>query len=520
MSFDEILSFLRPDLHSIQAAFAVVMLALTAWTLIALLVYAKPKAWESKWKSRADSGHLDTDHSSVHEVADVVASRAEKLAENMPGILLTIGLLGTFLGLGVALNSAAAVLAHPANDSAALGNTMQQLTPMMEGLGTKFKTSTWGIILFLFLKAVYAFRQDDEKRLQWCIRKIGATLSSEREKHIEEQARARVQLIDSIDALGTRMTGAIHDQAKQQSDDQQKVLGMLTELTGSSARTATTMDSQLTAMRTLGDDMRQTRVAIEEFIDANVANIESMREAGEKMSSGATEVARSAAELLNGVASFKTGVDEVLGKLESKLTVTIEDMNGNFERNLATMARQLERTTANIGEAVEQLNAGVAATMGRIEETMAEATANQTDAIDEFTACSNKIQTTAAEMNQLIDRVTSSIAIGLTDVGKAGLKMESVALECKALTQASIKTASDSKEISQRINDAVSMLAPAARALIEQGRDQDLLKAANRLVDLQVASEERTSLRLEQIVDLLDKIGSHSSDTMAENSFQ
>ncbi|MFP3554933.1 hypothetical protein SB861_30125 [Paraburkholderia sp. SIMBA_049] len=520
MSLDEILLFLSPDLHSIQAVFAAIMVALTAWTLIALAVYARPAAWERKWKSRADSGHLDSDQGSVHEVADVVASRAEKLAENMPGILLTIGLLGTFLGLGVALNSAAAVLAHPANDSTALGNTMQQLTPMMEGLGTKFKTSTWGIILFLFLKATYALRQDDEKRLQWCIRKVGAALSVEREKRTDEQQHARTQLIESIDALGVRMTDAMRDQAQQQGDDQQKLLAVLTELAGSSARTAESTVSQLDVLRTLGDDTRQTRTAIERFIDANAANIESMRDAGDRMSSGATEVARAATQLGNGVVAFRQGVSDVLGKLESKLTQSIEGMNQNFERNLDTMAQQLTQTTANIGDAVDKLNASVADTMGKIEETMADATANQNDAIAEFTTCSTSIQKTTAEMNQLIDKVTTEISLGLSSVGKAGLKMESVGAACKALAEASIDTMTDSKEVSANLNAAVSMLAPAARALIDHSHDKELLKAANRLVDLRAAADEQSRLQLQQIVDLLDAIKKRSGDALAEDSFQ
>ena len=69
----------------------------------------------------------------------------------MPGLLLVIGLLGTFVGLGIALNKASEILQQA--QGAGMDQAMGNLMGMMEGLGTKFKTSTWGIIGFLLFKA-------------------------------------------------------------------------------------------------------------------------------------------------------------------------------------------------------------------------------------------------------------------------------------------------------------------------------------------------------------------------------
>lgn len=63
------------------------------------------------------------------------------MAEIMPGILLILGLLGTFLGLSMALNKASSILID-ANSAAGMDSAMSNLMGMMEGLGTKFKTST------------------------------------------------------------------------------------------------------------------------------------------------------------------------------------------------------------------------------------------------------------------------------------------------------------------------------------------------------------------------------------------
>ena len=118
-----------------------------------------------KWQNGTPDDHsddLDVEHGSVNEISSVVASTGERMAEIMPGILLILGLLGTFLGLGMALNKASSILIDA--NSAGMDSAMSNLMGMMEGLGTKFKTSTWGITAFLFLKIFSAANGYEEKR--------------------------------------------------------------------------------------------------------------------------------------------------------------------------------------------------------------------------------------------------------------------------------------------------------------------------------------------------------------------
>jgi len=91
----------------------------------------------------------------------------------MPGMLLILGLLGTFLGLGLALDKASTILQNSGGASVgAMGSAMQDLTSMMQGLGTKFKTSTWGIIAFILLKIWESINGFEDRRLIWCIGKM------------------------------------------------------------------------------------------------------------------------------------------------------------------------------------------------------------------------------------------------------------------------------------------------------------------------------------------------------------
>lgn len=121
-------------------------------TISATHWYARDASWAKKWNNGTLddlNDDLDIDHGSVTDLWHAVETSPEKLAEIMPGLLLVVGLLGTFLGLGLALNHASNILGQSnALSAAGAADSMQQLTGMMHGLGTKFKTSTWGITGF------------------------------------------------------------------------------------------------------------------------------------------------------------------------------------------------------------------------------------------------------------------------------------------------------------------------------------------------------------------------------------
>jgi hypothetical protein len=79
-------------------------------SLITSQVFGQPANWEKNWRGGARINALDIEHGSIGELSHVVASGWERFASNMPGLLLIIGLLGTFLGLGLALDKASTIL--------------------------------------------------------------------------------------------------------------------------------------------------------------------------------------------------------------------------------------------------------------------------------------------------------------------------------------------------------------------------------------------------------------------------
>ncbi len=216
MTLHEFFAFILPESDVIQLLFGGTMLFLVLLTLGLLPWQANQRYWGKKWQGDAlnnGASHLDVEHGSVNEISAAVASPAEKMADIMPGILLILGLLGTFLGLGIALNKASDILIDA--NAAGMDNAMSNLMGMMEGLGTKFKTSTWGIIAYLFLKACSAGLGYDEKRLRWCAQQMKQVFDQSREQKRAEHHETQLKYLTALQGLNDRMQ--VESEATRQS---------------------------------------------------------------------------------------------------------------------------------------------------------------------------------------------------------------------------------------------------------------------------------------------------------------
>ncbi|WP_144374120.1 hypothetical protein [Vogesella urethralis] len=229
MTLGDVFAFLLPQWGDLlQLIFVLIMSAMVLLTMVSAYAIAKPASWEAKWNRGTpddQSDDLDIEHGSVTDLWHAVATWPEKLAEIMPGMLLVVGLLGTFLGLGLALNHASQILGNPAALSAGgAASSMHELLGMLQGLGTKFKTSTWGIIGFVFLKIWSECTRFEEKRLTWVIGKVKTELES-RKKHAEQMAFAKqAALFTRIEDAAGKIVGGVAEQLAKMMDQNRQLV--------------------------------------------------------------------------------------------------------------------------------------------------------------------------------------------------------------------------------------------------------------------------------------------------------
>ncbi|WP_455232586.1 hypothetical protein [Geopseudomonas aromaticivorans] len=256
MSTNEILAFLLPGNDPIQIIFGSSIMVLGTITLVMMFLGARRAIWEKKWNgSGADD--LDVEHGSVNEISAAVASSGEKMADIMPGILLILGLLGTFLGLGIALNKASTILIE-ANAGGGMDNAMTSLMGMMEGLGTKFKTSTWGLIAFLVIKAFASLSRYDERRLRWCISKMKAAFEQSRQAMRDSHEHDQQALLTTLSKIDQTLL--------DQLQASRKVLEQHVQLSQHGTQATTTA---LTSTRQAIEDMQQALLSQLQALNTN-----------------------------------------------------------------------------------------------------------------------------------------------------------------------------------------------------------------------------------------------------------
>ena len=206
---NEILGFMNPFSDLLSTIFIVSMVMASIGTVIWLSLSANTTQWEKNWHGEnldSINQNLDDEHGSITDLSDAVATKSEKIADIIPSMLLVFGLLGTFLGLGMALNHASNVLANISTTG--MDSAMSQLLGMMDGLGAKFKTSTWGILCFITLNIIFNIKGATEKRLAWVIQKVRQEAELKKVEYETKENQKHSDLINAMNhiALTTKET--------------------------------------------------------------------------------------------------------------------------------------------------------------------------------------------------------------------------------------------------------------------------------------------------------------------------
>ena len=352
--------FVRFDILPIT--FFIIIWGLFFFTIFQVYKKAKPENWENNWYggNKGDKAKkLDAEHGSVMEISEAVATSSEKLADIMPGMILIIGLLGTFLGLGLALDKASSILTA-ANAVSNMDDSMTQLMGMLEGLGTKFKTSTWGLLAFILLKVILSKNGYEERRLRWSIEKVKSELDVVREQTLQEERANNKKLVDCMQTIAVQfertmkisqdnsnnqlkqllqhgqdtilaiqisheaqeklLSNIQHNQAnhiktvKEQVLSFEKVITNLFEKNNQRIEKATNVQHQ-ESKTLLGEIVKQskdTRNAMVGFVEKNEATVSTLGESAKGMSQAASTMGSSATNLQGVINAFSTNMEEVV----------------------------------------------------------------------------------------------------------------------------------------------------------------------------------------------------------------
>jgi uncharacterized phage infection (PIP) family protein YhgE len=368
----------------------------------------------------------------VTDLWHAVATAPEKLAEIMPGMLLVVGLLGTFLGLGLALNHASSILSQANVLSAgAAADSMQNLLGLLQGLGTKFKTSTWGILGFVLLKIWSEVTRFEEKRLAWVIGKVKDELEARKKAKAAAQDARQQALFENIGHAAGGIVQGFTQQVdlliKSNQAMQLQQLQQLHRLEQSSEGVRADLSKVALETQTMCTAMSEFTQGTQEVVANMDAAAQRMASGANKVGAGADKVGAGATALVEAIEAFEHQFTGVLDNVRTDLGKAIQDMSAQASETLEKGSKQLGDATREISVALDKLSKDVKNTMTQVGASVNEALEIQRGASIQFTASSQVLNDNIAATNGLVENVTKSIEDGLESVASGTRNMRSLA---------------------------------------------------------------------------------------------
>lgn len=425
MSSKEVLDFLLPQVDEpLQVGFLFVIVLMMGFTIVSAHLTARAHSWEKKWNSGTADDHsddLDIEHGSVTDLWHAVATAPEKLAEIMPGMLLVVGLLGTFLGLGLALNHASHILGQPnALSASGAASSMQDLMGLLQGLGTKFKTSTWGITGFVFLKIWSEFTRFEEKRLIWVIGKVKTELEQRKKAQFVAAEAAKEALFLQISDAANKISHGFSEQIVALIESNKSLHQEQTLLHQQSVQDIRLGIGQVHA-QTL-----ETKTAMQQFTQSTQSVVENMAEASQRMANGADKVGDAATELVGAIEAFKSQFTDVLDNVRKDLGSAIHDMSSQASETLARGSAQLGDATREISTALGILSEDVKETMNAVQSSINNALDIQRRSANEFTLSSRALNENISATTEIVGKLADPIKDGLVSVSTSNRQMSGI----------------------------------------------------------------------------------------------
>lgn len=509
-----IFDFLSPDFTDhIQLPFFIAIVFLAVSTMLLIWLYGREKNWQRRWDKgiQKNSKHsVDIESSSAQEVCYALASKPEKVAEIMPGILLICGLLGTFIGLGISIDKASSVLHEASAGMGGMGNAMDDLLSMLEGLGTKFKASTWGIIGFLILRAYLSYFDADGKRLQWVSKKLQERLEARLKEESEKNERANSALLNMLERLGDRICKESQDnkdvltknheqgmQAHRAAHDNSQELmekvvqdmrGVFDVMGERLCKLSEVTNKELgLTNKQLGDLLKSNngvKKSVDDLLEANRSHIEVLRESSENMQSSSGQMAE-AAESIGGssaklgavVDGFSNQVTNVLEDMNTNLTETINKMGTSFQGNMENVSETLSKATSGIECAVEGLSSKVDETMNSVNEATIEASKIQKETGIRFNQTSETLSNQILEMTELVKDLRGNIVDGLTAVSASNRNVVTLNKRYEGVSDIAEQNNKSMQELILLLKDSNSKSESLVHHLQGVGKGNDTLAA-------------------------------------------
>ena len=371
----------------------------------------KISCWEIRWTNNTptDKGDdLKVEHGSVQELCEAVATPAEKLASVLPSMLLVVGLMGTFLGVGVALNDAAKVLKGSERPPMEM---LQEMVSMLDGLGALFKSSVYGIIGFFAFTLWRNKWGSDEDRFKWCVKRCNDELKSK--ESFQKQNTDRI--ISALEKVNESIGDSIAD-CIQKSLQSALVKGF-----ENVNKNLNDMNSALCSAleKTVVERFKSLEKEMKNQVNATTAVVTTMADLSGTMTEQFKFVASSAQNMGKSATALAKSVDE----FKPAVTSTLETIREQFVKSITDGSKVMETAGESIKKAVVEMSNKAKEGQDKLDATLSDFNKRINATLSDIKQTTLAMETQGNKNVQTIKEVNAKIEENLVSISTVNMQI-------------------------------------------------------------------------------------------------
>ncbi|WP_326239585.1 hypothetical protein [Alkalihalophilus marmarensis] len=443
------------------------------------------------------------------------------LLDLMSGLHISVGVLGTFIGLSAGLS-----MLEMDGGSEVLS---QGITGLISGMEVAFYTSVFGVALSLLWTLIdKSFIQKSiEDKVDWHAEKLDYLLNTDDEElflnRLEKVTKSQADHMKTLltDAFESAMKPVV--QSFQQSNQQ---------LQDQFSNLHTTIDSQ---SKILEEQLRITKNNGQDLSEQIVNQVTGgTQEKIGQFSDLLTQSTQIQSDMMNSLANVMNGFEQSKQQQEKMVSVT-EELFVNVKETMTEMGGM----TSSYSEASTHM-ASLSETMDKLQKLSIEQLPMQQEAIKSNTQLAEKYETITESMANFNDKVQGEYKRFFEDMAQASSTMsssvEKLVSRFESSYEAQSETLKASKELLKGLQEAAASVTPMSAELKEVVGNLDNLKGEvtkmqqtqekllpeltslrNQTHEVVQGSLEKTSSYVESIKGQVDSMNNHWKAT--EESF-
>ncbi|MDD3972946.1 MAG: MotA/TolQ/ExbB proton channel family protein [Clostridia bacterium] len=353
-----------------------------------------------------------------------LSSFGETFVRKSMSMMITLGLLGTFIGLTISVSELVNVLLQDIGSASLDWNEiLVRLAAAAKGMGAAFTTSLVGLFGSVILNfALIAIDCEEQKRSlmidveEYLDNNVAVLIAKDKETEYTMMNRI---LKDTFVEFGSKIEMTLKDTVDSFAD---KLTNVVMDVSVSSQALDTTVERFDSAISTLA-------VAMKDMSDFNVnlkENVDKMDVSFIKMSESLSDSANLIMKNYDAIRSFAEDVKSAAGQMAVSNKETLEE--------LASLAEQVDHTVS----ALQQLTT----TMKQSSEDNAESISNMKDSFEKA------IIATSMEVSSLTEKIKSSFEEALNESSQIIAEKTAATME---KSMANVNSMSESFENNQKI---------------------------------------------------------------------